>query len=132
MVFAGALLAGAFFAGACVPTSNTVVPRPAFRVAMMESESDVTMNSIAEIVVAFDNKVAEPRGPKAVWEPIPPKAPARSAAFPLCNRTTMIRKRHTITCTINKRIYMTLVSVYKKMPGCGSHPEPYGFTAARR
>ena len=111
---AGALLAGALFAEPCVAPSNTVVPRPAFRVAMMESESDVTMNSIAETVVAFDSKVAEPLGPKAVWEPMPPKAPARSAAFPLCSKTTMIRKRHTNTCTINKRMYITLDSVYKK------------------
>jgi len=58
---------------------------------------EVSMNKIAEIVVAFDNNVADPRGPKAVWEPMPPKAPARSAALPLCSKTTMIRKRHTIT-----------------------------------
>jgi hypothetical protein len=97
LVFAGVLLAGALFAGGRDPPSNTVVPRPAFRVAMMDNDIDVIMNSIAEIVVAFDNNVAEPRGPNAVCEPIPPKAPARSAAFPLCSRTTMIRNRHTIT-----------------------------------
>jgi hypothetical protein len=28
---------------------------------------------------------------------MPPNAPARSAAFPLCKRTTMIRNTHTIT-----------------------------------
>ena len=77
--------------------SNTDVPRPAFLVARIESESDVTMNRIAEIVVAFESRVADPRGPNAVWEPIPPKAPARSAALPLCSNTTMIRNRHTIT-----------------------------------
>lgn len=70
---------------------------PAPRVATMESEIDVTMNRIADIVVAFDNSVAEPRGPNAVCDPMPPKAPARSAALPLCSKTTMIRKRHTIT-----------------------------------
>ena len=37
---------------------------------------------------------------KAVCDPMPPNAPARSAAFPLCNSTTTIRKIHTITCTI--------------------------------
>jgi hypothetical protein len=109
-LLAGALLAGALFVGACVAPSNTEVPSPAFRVAMIESDIDVIMNSIADTVVAFDNKVAEPRGPKAVWEPMPPKAPAKSAALPLCNRTTMIRKRHTNTCTINNRTYISLQS----------------------
>jgi len=76
---------------------------PAPRVATIESEIDVSMNKIAEIVVAFDSSVAEPRGPKAVCDPIPPKAPARSAALPLCSRTTMIRNRHTITCRVVNR-----------------------------
>ena len=94
---AGAVFAGTgalLFTGA---DSKTVVPNPAFRVARMESESEVTMNKIAEIVVALESSVAEPRGPKAVCDPIPPNAPARSAAFPLCRSTTMIRNRHTIT-----------------------------------
>jgi len=69
---------------------------------MIESDRDVTMNSTAEIVVAFESNVAEPRGPKAVCEPIPPNAPARSAAFPLCSRTTIIRNTQTTTCTNNK------------------------------
>ena len=42
----------------------------------------------------------DPRGPNAVCEPIPPNAPARSAAFPLCNSTTTIRNKQTKTCTI--------------------------------
>src|SRR5450631_3714438 len=93
----GAVFGGApLFAGA---DSSTVVPRPALRVARIESESDVTMNRIAEIVVAFESSVAEPRGPKAVCEPMPPNAPARSAAFPLCSRTTRIKIKQTITCT---------------------------------
>ena len=86
--------------------SSTVVPMPAFRVARMESESDVTMNNAAEIVVALERSVAEPRGPKAVCDPIPPNAPARSAALPLCSKTTMIRNRHTTTCTIKNSIYI--------------------------
>jgi hypothetical protein len=77
--------------------SKTDVPSPAFLVARIESESDVTMKRIADIVVALESKVADPRGPKAVCEPIPPNAPARSAALPLCSKTTMIRNRHTIT-----------------------------------
>jgi len=54
------------------------------------------MNSTAEKVVALESSVADPRGPNAVCEPIPPKAPARSAALPLCSKTTMIKKMHTI------------------------------------
>lgn len=92
--FGGAVFAGAFFV---VRSSNTDVPRPAFRVAMIESDNDVTIKATAEIVVAFDSSVAEPRGPKAVCEPMPPNAPAKSAAFPLCSKTTMIRKMQTIT-----------------------------------
>jgi hypothetical protein len=99
VVFEGALFAGAGF---FVCSSNTVEPRPALRVAMIESESEVTMNRIAEIVVAFESSVAEPRGPNAVCDPMPPKAPARSAAFPLCSRTTMIRNTQTIIWTNNK------------------------------
>jgi len=97
-VGAGALLAGADL----VAPSKTVDPKPALRVAMIESEREVTMNSTAEIVVAFESNVAEPRGPKAVCEPIPPNAPARSAAFPLCSRTTIIRNTQTTTCTNSK------------------------------
>ena len=51
----------------------------------------------ADIVVALERSVAEPRGPNAVCDPMPPNAPARSAAFPLCSNTTMIRKRQTTT-----------------------------------
>ena len=59
--------------------SSTLVPNPAFFVARIERESDVTMNRIADTVVAFESNVAEPRGPKAVCDPIPPNAPAKSA-----------------------------------------------------
>ena len=75
--------------------SSTVPLVDALRVARIESASEVHMNRIAEIVVAFESSVAEPRGPKAVCDPMPPNAPARSAAFPLCSRITMIRKRQT-------------------------------------
>jgi hypothetical protein len=95
----GAWVLGA--AGALVvrggAASNTDVPSPALRVANIDNESDVSMNMIADMVVAFESKVADPRGPKAVCEPIPPNAPARSAALPLCRSTTMIRKMQTIT-----------------------------------
>jgi hypothetical protein len=75
-------------------------PVPERRVARIERESEVTMNRTAEAVVALDSSVADPRGPNAVWEPIPPNAPAKSAAFPLWSRTTTIRKRQINTCRI--------------------------------
>jgi hypothetical protein len=78
---------------------------------MIESEIDVSINTTAEIVVAFESSVADPLGPNAVCEPIPPNAPARSAAFPLCNRITMIRKKHTITCTPVSNALITTSSV---------------------
>jgi hypothetical protein len=52
-----------------------------------------SMNMIAHHVVAFERTLAAPRGPKAVWLPAPPKAPARSAALPLWSSTTMISTR---------------------------------------
>ena len=77
--------------------SSTDVPSPAFLVANIDNDSDVTMNSTADMVVALESRVADPRGPKAVCEPIPPNAPARSAALPLCSKTTTIKNKHTIT-----------------------------------
>lgn len=77
---------------------------PLDRVATIERLMDVIINKTAEIVVALESRVVEPRGPKAVCEPCPPNAPARSAAFPLCSNTTMIRNRHTITCRVVRRI----------------------------
>ena len=102
VVFAGCLVE---VGAGCL--SKIVLPpvTPARRVARIESESEVTMNRTAEAVVAFDSSVAEPRGPNAVCEPIPPNAPAKSAAFPLCSRTTTIRNRQTKTCTIVNKVY---------------------------
>ena len=73
----------------------------------MESDIDVNINTIAEMVVAFESSVAEPRGPNAVCEPIPPNAPAKSAALPLCSNTTIIKNRHTKTCTMVRRMITT-------------------------
>ena len=87
-------------AGAGCLSKIVVLTPPDCRVARIESDSEVTINKTADTVVAFDNNVAEPRGPNAVCEPIPPNAPARSAAFPLCNSTTTIRKRQITTCKI--------------------------------
>src|SRR5229473_309209 len=62
-----------------------------------------TMNMMAHQVVALDKIVAAPRGPKAVWLPAPPKAPAISAALPLCSSTTMIRNKQLITKNVGSR-----------------------------
>ncbi len=81
----------------CCTTDLLLVPP---RVATIESVMEVSMNRIAEIVVAFESTVAEPRGPNAVCEPMPPKAPARSAALPLCSNTTITKNAQTRTCTM--------------------------------
>lgn len=91
-----------FFAGLCAGSfSRTVEPplEPALPPLLARTDSDieVIMNTAAAIVVALERTVAEPRGPKAVWEPMPPKAPAKSAALPLCSRTTPIKTKHTRT-----------------------------------
>jgi len=88
-VFAGADLAAAF----C--RSSTLPAEAAPRVARIASVSDVIMKIAAASVVAFESSVADPRGPNAVCDPMPPNAPARSAALPLCSSTTTIKKKHT-------------------------------------
>ncbi len=85
----GAGLAGCeVFVG---PRSVTLDAPPPAREDMIASVSDVTMNNPAATAVAFDKTVADPRGPNAVCEPMPPNAPARSAALPLCSNTTITR-----------------------------------------
>ena len=54
------------------------------------------MKMTADQVVSRVSTLAAARGPKAVCEPWPPKAPARSAERPCCSRTTPIRNRHTM------------------------------------
>ncbi len=66
------------------------------RDAKTDSVIDVTMNNTADQVVAFDSALAAPRGPNAVWLPIPPKAAAISPLLPLCSKTTMIKKKQTM------------------------------------
>ena len=90
---------------------------PLFFVAMIDKEIEVSIKTTVEIVVAFDSSVAEPRGPKAVWEPIPPNAPARSAALPLCKRITIIRKKHTTTCTIVSKTAITTSKYSRRCVG---------------
>ena len=70
---------------------------PVLRDAMMESVIEVTMKMMADQVVARESAVAAPRGPNAVWLPMPPKAAAMSPLLPLCKSTTMIKKKQTTT-----------------------------------
>jgi len=70
---------------------------PDRRAAKIERVIDVSMKMIADQVVARERTEAAPRGPNAVWLPCPPKAAARSPLFPLCSKTTAIRKKQTIT-----------------------------------
>ena len=65
------------------------------RVYVTVSAIEVNMNITAHQVVACERNVAAPRGPNAVWLPEPPKAPAKSAASPLCSRITAISTRQT-------------------------------------
>ena len=65
------------------------------RTAKIESVIEVIMKSTADQVVAFESAVAAPRGPNAVWLPMPPNAAAMSPLLPLCSSTTTIRKKHT-------------------------------------
>src|SRR5947209_8708540 len=77
--------------------SSTEPPWPTPLSVCSTSASAQTMNITAHQVVARESTVAAPRGPNAVWLPAPPKAPAMSAALPLCNSTTMIRNKQLIT-----------------------------------
>ena len=73
-----------------VKSSNKLGGAATVPVDMIDSVSEVSMNTTAEIVVALLNAVAAPRGPKTVCDPMPPKAPAKSAALPLCSSTSTV------------------------------------------
>src|SRR5215813_10556208 len=75
---------------------STDVLCPDRRTTTIDNVIDVTMKITADQVVALERAVAAPRGPNAVWLPIPPKAAAMSPLFPLCSNTTMIRNKQTI------------------------------------
>src|SRR3984893_5062387 len=77
---------------------------------------EVSMNMIAHHVVAFERNVAAPRGPNAVWLPAPPKAPARSAASPLCSMMTMINSPQMITCNVTSTKYNFQPSASRPKP----------------
>ena len=71
---------------------------PLRRTAKIERVIEVIMKRTADQVVALDRAVAAPRGPNAVWLPMPPNAAAISPLLPLCSSTTTIRKKQTKMC----------------------------------
>ena len=106
-VFAGAGAAGfagdgVVFGGAGAVVSSKIEPiSPASAPARFtDSAMEVIMKTIAHHVVARERNVAAPRGPKAVWLPAPPKAPAKSAAVPLCSITTITSMKQTRMCRV--------------------------------
>src|ERR1700722_4276557 len=66
------------------------------REAYTESVIEVTIKMMADQVVARDKAVAAPRGPNAVWLPMPPKAAVMSPLLPLCKSTTIMRNKQTM------------------------------------
>jgi len=86
--------AGCDFVGeAFTPCSTEFVPE--CREAKTDSVIEVTIKMMADQVVARERTVAAPRGPNAVWLPMPPKAAAISPLLPLCSKTTMMRNKQT-------------------------------------
>ena len=85
------LAAGAVVVSAALAAGSPLTTDRSPLKESIHNPRDVTMNKTALIVVIFDRMVAVPRGPKAVWLPTPPKAPARSAAFPDWRSTATIR-----------------------------------------
>ena len=81
----------------CFWPLKTELPRPELFDAMSESDREVNMKIMTAPVVARESADAAPRGPKVLWLPVPPKAPARSALLPLCSRTTIIKNKETTT-----------------------------------
>jgi hypothetical protein len=73
---------------------------PLCREAITDNVMEVTIKMIADHVVAFERAVAAPRGPNAVWLPMPPKAAAISPLWPLCSSTTMMRNAQTMIWTM--------------------------------
>jgi hypothetical protein len=82
----------------------------------MVKAMDVSMNMMAHHVVALERKVAAPRGPKAVWLPAPPKAPAKSAASPLCSMMTTINSPQMTTCKVTSTKYTFQPSASRPKP----------------
>ena len=100
------MVAGVVFGGAGAEVCSKIEPiSPASAPARFtDSAIDVIIKKIAHQVVARDKKVVAPRGPKAVWLPAPPNAPAKSAAVPLCSMITPIKMKQTTTCIETSKI----------------------------
>src|SRR6185503_14824629 len=92
----GAAGLGEVAAGAGAFTLSRMPLLPGLKI---DSARQVTMNTPARTVVALVSTLAEPRGPKAVWVPPPPKALARSWLLPCWRSTTPIRKRQAMMWT---------------------------------
>lgn len=97
--------------GFCRVCSSTLPDDGELLLDIIASANDVIMNRLAAMVVAFDSTVAPPRGPNTVCEPIPPNAPAKSAAFPLCSKTTRIKMKQMITWIVVTRYTMPAASI---------------------
>ena len=69
---------------------------PLERESMTVRVMEVIMKSTADQAVSLVRSVVAPRGPKAVCEPCPPKAPARSAELPCCRRMMPTMKKETM------------------------------------
>ena len=69
---------------------------PVRRDAYTESVIDVIRNVAVAHAVALVKAVAAPRGPNAVWLPMPPNAAEMSPLCPLCSSTTMMRNKQTM------------------------------------
>jgi len=70
---------------------------------MIASARAPTMKSTEHTAVIFDNSVAPPRAPNAVWLLPPPNADAMSPPLPCCSRITRSSKRHTKTYNVVNR-----------------------------
>ena len=88
----------------------------------MDKVMEVSMNTMADPVVSFDKKEAVPRAPKAVCDPAPPKAPARSALFPDCSSTIRINIKQTITWIIVSKIIINSLPARVSLVS-GTYPE---------
>jgi hypothetical protein len=95
--YANCLLANRYFLGLAGVCTVSITDDPLWRLARYVSAIEVTMNMMAHHVVRRENTVAVPRGPKAVWLPMPPKVAAISALLPCCSKTTTINTMQTIT-----------------------------------
>ena len=79
------------------------------RACRMARASEVMTNNTKNEVVSLCSSVVAPRAPNAVCEPPPPNAPARSAPFPCCTRTTRIRKTLMMMCRTTSKTIMGFV-----------------------